>query len=543
LKKAFTAFNKPFALITLLAFLFIGCDLTGTPSRASKVTNSEPPTLTHAQTPNISGHPQSAVYNHNATPVDLSVTASVSDGGTLTYQWYINTLDSNSGGTLIEGLDDTNPTFTPIQSGYYYVVVTNTNDSVNGTKTADKTSNAVQVVIPYYVSFYNDQLDLIGTQVADGTIDPNSLRSGTWYKATASSVTTEHNLTANINFYAAQNVKEIRAETELNDVRNDLSGKYILLNDINLTSETLDDSEGWNPIGDDFNAFKGIFNGNRYAIRNLWIDRSTDYVGLFGYTDNAKIKNLGVEINSSKGGVKGQEYVGGIAGYVYYGSSVTDSYSTGNVSGTNQVGGIAGYVYNSSSITNSYSTGNISATGDYVGGIAGRVESSSIITNSYSTGNVSGTNRVGGIAGRVAYSSSITNSYSTGNVSGTNQVGGIAGYVYGSSSTIRHNAAINQEVNGSSYVNRIVGFISGGSAQNNFALDAMTTNGAAFSNPDGTSKSDSDLKTQSTYSDNINGDGLGGLGWQFGNDDDNPWVWGAFDGYPYPTLYWQKVAP
>jgi hypothetical protein len=49
----------------------------------------------------------------------------------------------------------------------------------------------------------------------------------------------------------------------------------------------------------------------------LWINRpSTEYVGLFGYIQNAQIRNLGVEIDNSKDGVKGLYIVGGIVGYV-----------------------------------------------------------------------------------------------------------------------------------------------------------------------------------------------------------------------------------
>jgi hypothetical protein len=59
----------------------------------------------------------------------------------------------------------------------------------------------------------------------------------------------------------------------------------------------------------------------------------------------------------------------------------------------------------------------------------------------------------------------------------------------------------------------------------------------------GINKSDNDLKSQSTYSNAISGDGLGGLGWKFGYDNESPWVWGVFDGYPYPALYWQTFAP
>jgi hypothetical protein len=46
------------------------------------------------------------------------------------------------------------------------------------------------------------------------------------------------------------------------------------------------------------------------------------------------------------------------------------------------------------------------------------------------------------------------------------------------------------------------------------------------------------LNTQSTYSNTVNGDGLGGLGWKFGGNDANPWKMPA-GGSGYPILYWQ----
>jgi len=33
-----------------------------------------------------------------------------------------------------------------------------------------------------------------------------------------------------------------------------------------------------------------------------------------------------------------------------------------------------------------------------------------------------------------------------------------------------------------------------------------------------------------------------GLGWKFGNDDENPWKMGV-GGYPLPVFYWQTSAP
>ncbi|MEE8885486.1 MAG: hypothetical protein SOI56_02820 [Eubacteriales bacterium] len=68
------------------------------------------------------------------TEVTLQVIAGVGDGGTVGYQWYSNNVDSNGGGTLIEGA--TGSSYTPDTSEkgktYYYVVAINDHgDTIN----------------------------------------------------------------------------------------------------------------------------------------------------------------------------------------------------------------------------------------------------------------------------------------------------------------------------------------------------------------------------------------------------------------------------
>jgi hypothetical protein len=88
-------------------------------------------TDTISQIPTITTQPAGAVYYRNATASSLTVEAHVTDGGTLTYQWYSNITNSSTGGTAIEGA--TNPSLIPSTTGthdsYYYVVVTNTTDN------------------------------------------------------------------------------------------------------------------------------------------------------------------------------------------------------------------------------------------------------------------------------------------------------------------------------------------------------------------------------------------------------------------------------
>lgn len=105
-----------------------------------------------ASTPTISGQPQDASYTVGDTATALTVTASVTDEGSLSYQWYSNTTDDNTGGTLING--ENASTYTPPTdtdgTTWYYCVVTNT---LNG-MTAQTTSNAARVeVAPAVISY------------------------------------------------------------------------------------------------------------------------------------------------------------------------------------------------------------------------------------------------------------------------------------------------------------------------------------------------------------------------------------------------------
>ncbi|MBR2165215.1 MAG: hypothetical protein IJ915_01525, partial [Paludibacteraceae bacterium] len=82
-------------------------------SAASSVTVEEEDFYTPCETPHITSHPSSgsAMYDKGDAATALSVTASVSDGGTLSYQWYSNTTATNTGGTLISGA--TSADYTP----------------------------------------------------------------------------------------------------------------------------------------------------------------------------------------------------------------------------------------------------------------------------------------------------------------------------------------------------------------------------------------------------------------------------------------------
>ena len=219
----------------------------------------------------------------------------------------------------------------------------------------------------------------------------------------------------------------------------DTTGKsFYLTADIDL-GEVAENVTNWTPIGyytssSNHKEFKGTFDGNGHKITNLSINNeSTDYQALFGgqVGAGATIKNLGVE-----GRVKGKQATGGLVAYLNSSaekqSVIENCYSDVKVTGTSFSGGLVGYAYDNSSISNSYATGQVTVSGEYAGGLAGGVRSGSSITNSFATGAVTGTGeRTGGLVGSAGTNSNITNSYATGIVTGTTKVGGLAGSASG----------------------------------------------------------------------------------------------------------------
>lgn len=102
--------------------------------------------LTNAETPRIINQPEDVTVHVGAETV-LEVAVADVAKGTLSYQWYKNTADSNTGGTLIAGANQLSYAAPAEQEGtsWYYCIVTNTDASANGNKTASVTSRAAKV--------------------------------------------------------------------------------------------------------------------------------------------------------------------------------------------------------------------------------------------------------------------------------------------------------------------------------------------------------------------------------------------------------------
>ena len=117
----------------------------------------------------------SVAYCKDATPTALSVTAT--GQGTLSYQWYSNTTNNNTGGTLITGANAATytPSTTTAGSTYYYVAVTGTCGTVTSTVARVQVLTASDVITintPNYNNI-NGICNTNSTISAQATIAPN----------------------------------------------------------------------------------------------------------------------------------------------------------------------------------------------------------------------------------------------------------------------------------------------------------------------------------------------------------------------------------
>ena len=231
---------------------------------------------------------------------------------------------------------------------------------------------------------------------------------------------------------------------QLQAMETNLEGNYALRNSIdanfsadskyNYAKDENNVGKGFASIGNtgDNKAFTGNFDGLGYDIFDLNVKDGQDYAGLFGYVDNAIIRNF--TLNS--GSIAGGENTGAAVGYAHN-STISNIINTADVTGTSNVGGLVGSAQNST-LDGLINTGTITGTNSNIGGIAGNITGSSITGETYNLGAVTGDNttyNVGGIVGS-ADASTIGNAgedafviYNELDITGGYNVGGIAGNI------------------------------------------------------------------------------------------------------------------
>ena len=161
----------------------------------------------------------------------------------------------------------------------------------------------------------------------------------------------------------------------------------------------------WTPMS----KLYGSFDGQGHVIRNLYVNKASYPLGLFGYLQSgASVTRLGVTgdvICSAKSSAQ----AGGIAGYTDTDAVITDCYTTGTIRSTSAnecyLGGICGSYYNQyagATLTNCYTTSTVigsKGNASYVGGLSPIPDEGHFINSYYLTGSVSGESPKYGVTG------------------------------------------------------------------------------------------------------------------------------------------------
>lgn len=258
---------------------------------------------------------------------------------------------------------------------------------------------------------------------------------------------------SNFNDIPAVAYTVINDAAELAAISGDLTGRYVLGNDITAPVSS------WTPLGTSGTPFEGVFDGLLHTIDGLTHTNlgSDTNVGLFGYVNvfggPGQIQNVGLtNVN-----IAGSQNVGALVGY--NNGSIYNSYATGTLtgSGVGDVGGIGGLVgFSPGTISQSYADVNVIATSgtqsgnpynDGQGGIGGLVGyAGSVVSDSYALGDVVGLNYVGGLVGYTG--AAVNSNFAAGAVSGTTNVGGLVGGTeYSSPSAFISDSYFDQTVN------------------------------------------------------------------------------------------------
>ena len=284
-----------------------------------------------------------------------------------------------------------------------------------------------------------------------------------------------------INNIYPDNLVEIKTPEDLDAIRNNVNGNFIIKNEIDLS-----EYENWIPIP----GFTGKLFGDKNTISNLTITSGTN-VGLFetlGATaevHDITFENVNINTATLSGAVAGTTQSGSLVKGIKVTGNISTTYTAGGIvsnnngtienctveaeinadSAVSKAGGIVATNYGK--IKGCYVKGKVksingsSATyAGHAGGIAGNCNSGSEIIECINESEVTGEHIAGGIVGNVIDATKITKCYNIGKVKQTARWGAYIGGIVGSSSP-DNNVTINDcfnigKLEGTKFVGGIV---------------------------------------------------------------------------------------
>ncbi len=192
---------------------------------------------------------------------------------------------------------------------------------------------------------------------------------------------------------------EISTWEELNNIRENLSAKYLLKGNLGPESpgyhtyadSTANGGAGWLPI----DGFTGELDGGNFIIDGLTVNRTTDNAGFFGEASSGSPKVVNIGFTNAEIVTQGDN-AGVIFGSIITGATpfMENLFVSGKVQANNNAGGLVGFVEgfpssNPRLATNVYSLASITATISNAGGFIGKLTQGQgylNVSNSYVAG-------------------------------------------------------------------------------------------------------------------------------------------------------------
>ncbi|MEI6585652.1 MAG: PKD-like domain-containing protein, partial [Sediminibacterium sp.] len=178
-------------------FYYYVINNNGGPASTCNSTSSAVATISVYAAPSIVTHPVSATYCKDNTVTTLTVGGAATGGlGTLAYQWFSNTTNSNIGGTQIANA--TTNSYTPLSTtpGTYYYYVEVRNGATGGASSCNTTASNVATFIVNPLPVINSQttaaqdvcLNVTANQMSvTATTATGTITNYQWYKNTTAS--------------------------------------------------------------------------------------------------------------------------------------------------------------------------------------------------------------------------------------------------------------------------------------------------------------------------------------------------------------------
>lgn len=385
---------------------------------------------------------QFAIYELNKE------TGSILDFAKGTNNNYVGTLNNN--GIYVVTTDETGTITAPLKNGIYKMIevgypegyrqtpneevfeITGNKQTEEGTGSEEEITIEVtekQTTETLEINYIEDLIDLA-----------NSVNNGNTYSNTTVK------LKRTLDFQDDGSYKDATS-TSYGDLNED--GNTTGIKD-ELTSQS---GIGFLGIGTGEKPFSGVFDGQNNMLKNIYMtDKDKTSRGLFNYTKDAEIKNIGI---TGKIDVKGYGNIGAICGSAGDNINLINCYNECSIncisnkenSVANMIGGLIGKILNESqnpevkstaNIVNCYNSGEIVADSKcaYIAGIIGYMSANVNINinmkNCYNTANINASNsyQIGALIGNIygCDNLQLQDCYNTGNISGKDNVG-LVGYM------------------------------------------------------------------------------------------------------------------